>query len=287
VALRADAAPDIGTALQGLWKSFFASLILKDDQGRLEACNGSFLRFTGRDEKELVGKLPSQYWAPEKGLVFERYDAIVRSEQQAVISREIFTRRRRFTARWPTSAKGWYGSLSVYLSSAQQLINRLHPQALEPLPIATPPEPSVCRAFFDSCPWAISVRDMNTELVVYVNRAFARVFTPLRSKFYEPDDFIGTHPRDYSPEPYWRDNESRVVRRTSTLETGLESETRVEHPHLRNAPRKVAKFNFGDPPHRFRGTIGIDEGYLERLDKALPYDAEFIEPLRIPEDDRR
>jgi len=282
--------PDHGSVLQSLWRMFFTSLILKDDTGRLIACNDAFLWFVQRRESDLVGKKPSEYWNVEQGTTFEQYDAIVRRLSRPAITRELFGKRVRFTARWPLELTGLFGSMSVYLNFAPEgaIVARSGIVLRDELS-ATPPEQELCRSFFETCPWAITVRSTMNGCFVYVNRAYRRVFTPPGEKERDLEYFLGRPPKDTCPEAYWRGHEHRIIG-WQDLSRPFDSETRVEHPFLPGLQRKVARFNFGrdlDGRYQFRGTMGIDARYLEELRAARPTDAPFVPPLLLPPEDRR
>jgi PAS domain-containing protein len=277
-----------GRILQLLWNSFFASLLLKDDSGRLLACNDAFVRFTrNRTDRELIGKLPSEYWDPGQGRVFERYDATVRALNRPVLTREVFSETVRFTARWPVNTSDdpkVYGSVSIYMIPAIDVIKVGRIPKLGQF-VAVPPWPEICASFFESCPWAVTVREPREGRFLFVNRAYRLLFTPPDEAERGSEMFIGQLPEDTCAEAYWRKHERYVSIAGPEPAASLKD---VEHPCLPACPRKVVQFKvYGEGTTVFRGTLGVDAEYLNRLKNTRPLNATYIEPFVVPLDARR
>lgn len=271
--------------VQALWRSLFAAALLKDHQGRLKACNDAFLRFSRKPEPELLGKIPSQYFEPQ-GRIFERYDQAARDCNCPIMTREVFGKRKRITARWPLQTAGLYGSLSVYLTPMEDRIQPTNALLLGNFP-ATPPDADTCVRFFETCPWAITIFD-EEERVLFANRAYRLVFTPRELSDPGPGFFEGYRVELRCPQDYWRQNEKRIVHFVSGSPDAVESLVRVEHPFLANAPRDVVRFKVGIIEGKlYRGTIGLDVRYIEQLKNTMPPEAEQVEPFRVPVMDRR
>ena len=214
-------------ALRNLWQSGLV-LIVKDDEGRVKFCNQGFLdqqHHTDRREADFVGKTTSEYWPHIQAPAIERYDKAVRDNKQAILSRERYSRHYRFSLRFPIrDYDRMFGSLGIWFSKMQDSLVPHSFRSDVAISVTVPPD-TLIEAFFDSCPTALSIRELTDQSFVYVNPAFCRVFSSPGQEL-DPSLVIGRTPRAICSDDYWREYESKLMRSTKDIV----SYGRLPHP---------------------------------------------------------